>query len=67
MSSSIGGAASSFGGVVKPPDKGAFPLDHFNECKEVMERYLECMKVHRSSHAQCRELTVKYLQCRMDK
>ena len=29
---------------VSPPQKGSFPLDHFHECKSLMEKYMACMK-----------------------
>ena len=35
MSTAFGGSRSL---APKPPEKGVFPLDHFNECKQVRER-----------------------------
>uniref|UniRef100_A0A6U2BJF3 Cytochrome c oxidase assembly protein COX19 n=1 Tax=Hemiselmis andersenii TaxID=464988 RepID=A0A6U2BJF3_HEMAN len=63
---SMGGAATSRRAPVLPPDKGSFPLDHFQECKEHMTRYLKCMKQHGGDHAACKEDTKKYLSCRME-
>ena len=65
MSASMGGVAASSNHLVRAPDKGAFPLDHFNECKGQMEAYLACMKENGQQHAKCREQTAQYLKCRM--
>ena len=36
---SAGGAFGGSRGLApRPPEKGVFPLDHFNECKQVRER-----------------------------
>jgi len=51
----------------KAPEKGVFPLDHFGECKKVMQEYLACLKTHGGESQPCRELSKKYLQCRMEK
>mmetsp|Transcript_56415 Transcript_56415/g.148789 ORF Transcript_56415/g.148789 Transcript_56415/m.148789 type:complete len:120 (-) Transcript_56415:96-455(-) len=67
MSSAMGGASANQQNKVRPPDKGSFPLDHFNDCKTLMQNYLACMKEHQNSHALCREQTTAYLQCRMQK
>ena len=42
-------------------------MDHDGECKEVMRVYLACLKENRSTHFDCRELSGKYLSCRMEK
>jgi len=52
--------------VVRPPQRGIFPLDHFRDCKEPMELYLECLKDNADMHHKCREFSKSYLQCRMD-
>mmetsp|Transcript_6783 Transcript_6783/g.14615 ORF Transcript_6783/g.14615 Transcript_6783/m.14615 type:complete len:83 (-) Transcript_6783:304-552(-) len=53
--------------VVKPPERGIFPLDHEGECKTFMRKYVTCIKKSKtSSHAECRDLSRNYLQCRMD-
>lgn len=62
MSSAFGG---NRGVAPKPPEKGVFPLDHFGECKEVMQEYLGCLKQHGGESQPCRELSKKYLECRM--
>jgi cytochrome c oxidase assembly protein subunit 19 len=53
--------------VVRPPQRGIFPLDHFRECQEPMEVYVKCMKENRDAHYKCRDLSRQYLQCRMDR
>mmetsp|Transcript_32024 Transcript_32024/g.80346 ORF Transcript_32024/g.80346 Transcript_32024/m.80346 type:complete len:82 (-) Transcript_32024:9-254(-) len=50
-----------------PPEKGAFPLDHFGECKEPMRGYMACMSKSKGDSNACREEMKKYLVCRMDK
>eukprot|EP00928_Gymnodinium_smaydae_P079265 TRINITY_DN63235_c0_g1_i1.p2 TRINITY_DN63235_c0_g1~~TRINITY_DN63235_c0_g1_i1.p2 ORF type:complete len:142 (+),score=38.78 TRINITY_DN63235_c0_g1_i1:94-519(+) len=52
--------------VGKPPDKGSFPLDHFNECSALKAEYLQCLKEHSFDNMSCRYLSKKYLECRMD-
>jgi hypothetical protein len=32
-----------------------------------MRTFLDCMKKHGNAHAECREMSKLYLQCRMDK
>ncbi|KAG9405994.1 Cytochrome c oxidase assembly protein cox19 [Aphanomyces cochlioides] len=59
----FGGAASQ----AKPPEKGSFPLDHYGECKEPMKVFLACLKQKKNSHIECKHLSQKYLECRMDK
>ena len=52
--------------VVTPPQRGIFPLDHMAQCKEPMQSYLDCLKVNKDRHYECREHSREYLQCRMD-
>jgi len=52
--------------VVKPPQRGIFPLDHFAECKKPMQTYLDCLQEHKDRHNECRDFSREYLQCRMD-
>ena len=52
--------------LIKPPDKGSFPLDHDVECKHIIENYLKCLKVNDLKSVDCRDLTQEYLRCRMD-
>ena len=53
--------------VVRPPQRGIFPLDHFAECRTAMEDYLSCLKENEDTHHKCRDLSKDYLQCRMDR
>ncbi|KAF4713108.1 Cytochrome c oxidase assembly protein cox19, partial [Perkinsus olseni] len=50
----------------RPPDKGSFPLDHFNQCKQIHDKYLKCLRKHKNDNRSCRFLAKEYLQCRMD-
>ncbi|KAK7061771.1 hypothetical protein R3P38DRAFT_3383912 [Favolaschia claudopus] len=50
-----------------PPDRGAFPLDHYGECKEQMQRYMACLRGNSSTSSPCRPLSKDYLDCRMNK
>ncbi|KAI9137861.1 hypothetical protein BKA69DRAFT_1014721, partial [Paraphysoderma sedebokerense] len=52
---------------VLPPDRGSFPLDHDGECKSKMLEYINCMKKNKNNNKMCRELSMKYLQCRMER
>ncbi|KAF4664870.1 Cytochrome c oxidase assembly protein cox19 [Perkinsus olseni] len=47
-------------------DKGSFPLDHFNQCKQIHDKYLKCLRKHKNDNRSCRFLAKEYLQCRMD-
>lgn len=50
-----------------PPERGSFPLDHDNECKDVMVSYLACMrKVKGMNDPECRNFAKAYLTCRME-
>lgn len=53
--------------VVKPPQRGIFPLDHDGECKTRMKDFVLCLNRSDNDHHKCRELSRAYLQCRMDK
>mmetsp|Transcript_34588 Transcript_34588/g.67711 ORF Transcript_34588/g.67711 Transcript_34588/m.67711 type:complete len:121 (-) Transcript_34588:891-1253(-) len=66
MSASMGGATGGARVQVRPPEKGSFPLDHFQECKDQMMAYMKCMKDGGGDHANCKEATKAYLTCRMD-
>jgi cytochrome c oxidase assembly protein subunit 19 len=65
MSARSMSAASSQ--VVRPPQRGIFPLDHMAECRDPMEKYLHCMEEQKDQHHKCRDLSKDYLQCRMDR
>ncbi|NXG15294.1 COX19 protein, partial [Grallaria varia] len=51
----------------RPPDKGAFPLDHFGECSAFKERFMECLRHSGYESAACRQRAMAYLECRMDR
>lgn len=51
----------------EPPDRGAFPLDLFKECKDACDKYLNCMKSNNQKVEMCRKEAKEYLECRMDK
>jgi cytochrome c oxidase assembly protein subunit 19 len=53
--------------VVRAPQRGIFPLDHYAECKPPMESYLSCLKENKDTHHKCRDFSKDYLQCRMDR
>ncbi|XP_057454351.1 uncharacterized protein LOC130745931 isoform X1 [Lotus japonicus] len=50
-----------------PPEKGIFPLDHLHLCDLEKKEYLSCLKTAGNKSENCRELSKKYLQCRMEK
>uniref|UniRef100_A0A7S3LF83 Cytochrome c oxidase assembly protein COX19 n=1 Tax=Amphora coffeiformis TaxID=265554 RepID=A0A7S3LF83_9STRA len=52
--------------VVRPPQRGIFPLDHYGDCQSPMKAYLECLQQHDDAHYHCKEFSRSYLQCRMD-
>ena len=52
--------------VVRPPQRGIFPLDHYGECQIPMQAYLECLDQADAAHHKCRQQSQEYLQCRMD-
>ncbi|KAL8175411.1 UNVERIFIED_CONTAM: hypothetical protein K2H54_023742 [Gekko kuhli] len=51
----------------KPPDKGAFPLDHLGECKAFKEKYMKCLRENGFENSLCRQESKEYLECRMDR
>jgi len=55
----------SVGVRAKPPDKGSFPIDHFNECTEVHDTYMKCLRRNKNDNMSCRYIAKDYLQCRM--
>eukprot|EP01026_Neomeris_dumetosa_P004611 TRINITY_DN11245_c0_g1_i1.p2 TRINITY_DN11245_c0_g1~~TRINITY_DN11245_c0_g1_i1.p2 ORF type:complete len:131 (-),score=15.62 TRINITY_DN11245_c0_g1_i1:108-443(-) len=63
-------AGGAFGGQrqlpPRPPEKGIFPLDHFQECKRAAADYLKCLKQNDKMTEFCTEETKKYLLCRMN-
>jgi cytochrome c oxidase assembly protein subunit 19 len=55
-------------GLVKAkPQKGSFPLDHLNECKQIAEKYTTCLRENNGEQTHCRHLSQQYLQCRMER
>ncbi|XP_032559981.1 cytochrome c oxidase assembly protein COX19 isoform X2 [Chiroxiphia lanceolata] len=65
MSTAMNFSAKSF--TPRPPDKGAFPLDHFGECSAFKEQFMECLRHSGYESAACRERAMAYLECRMDR
>jgi cytochrome c oxidase assembly protein subunit 19 len=53
--------------VVRPPQRGIFPLDHMAECTDRMQAYLECLQTNKDVHHLCRDLSRQYLECRMER
>lgn len=51
----------------KAPDLGAFPLDHFRECKTEIEHYYVCLKANEYMAPMCRDEVREYLECRMER
>ncbi|CAN0441675.1 unnamed protein product [Discosporangium mesarthrocarpum] len=60
-------ATPAKGKAVKPPEKGAFPLDHDGECKKEMKTFLQCLRENDGDHLPCKTLSQVYLSCRMDR
>ncbi|NWZ80804.1 cytochrome c oxidase assembly protein COX19 [Parus major] len=65
MSTAMNFSSKSF--TARPPDKGAFPLDHFGECSAFKERFMECLRHSGYESAACRQSAMAYLECRMDR
>lgn len=53
--------------TAKAPDLGAFPLDHYRECKDDIAEYYQCLKTNDYMAPLCRDEVRSYLQCRMDR
>ncbi|NWW86840.1 COX19 protein, partial [Rhynochetos jubatus] len=51
----------------RPPDKGAFPLDHFGECSAFKEQFMECLRDNGYESGACRQRAMAYLECRMER
>lgn len=49
-----------------PPDKGSFPIDHDNACKQSMVDFLKCLRTNKLDNEKCRGFSKEYLKCRMD-
>ncbi|NWI98721.1 COX19 protein, partial [Crypturellus undulatus] len=65
MSTAMNFSTKSF--QARPPDKGAFPLDHFGECAAFKEQFLECLRQSGAESSACRPRAMAYLQCRMER
>ncbi|NXX14276.1 COX19 protein, partial [Podargus strigoides] len=65
MSTAMNFGAKSF--KPRPPDKGAFPLDHFGECSAFKERFMECLRASGYESGACRQHSMAYLECRMER
>nr|XP_054499620.1 cytochrome c oxidase assembly protein COX19 [Agelaius phoeniceus] len=65
MSTAMNFSSKSF--TPRPPDKGAFPLDHFGECSAFKERFMECLRQSGYESSACRQSAMAYLECRMDR
>eukprot|EP01112_Ceratiomyxa_fruticulosa_P008428 TRINITY_DN2186_c0_g1_i3.p1 TRINITY_DN2186_c0_g1~~TRINITY_DN2186_c0_g1_i3.p1 ORF type:complete len:106 (+),score=22.40 TRINITY_DN2186_c0_g1_i3:174-491(+) len=60
-------AARSSMAPPSPPEKGSFPLDHYGECYQEMNTYMNCMKQNKGDSIHCQDSAKTYLVCRMDK
>lgn len=49
-----------------PPALGSFPLDTQGACKELVRKYLDCVRMHDTHSTPCRDLIQMYLKCRME-
>ncbi|NWS45611.1 COX19 protein, partial [Probosciger aterrimus] len=65
MSTAMNFSSKSFN--PRPPDKGAFPLDHFGECRAFKERFMECLRDSGYESGACRQRAMAYLECRMER
>ena len=52
--------------VVRPPQRGIFPLDHYGDCQAPMQAYLDCLGQNDDAHHKCRDFSKDYLECRME-
>ncbi len=60
-------AYTSKAAAVRPPLKGAFPLDHDAECKAEQLAYMSCLKANEYLATKCRDASRSYLDCRVSK
>ena len=49
-----------------PPEKGSFPLDHANQCRMFMLKYMGCLRENKDNNNKCRGPAKDYLECRME-
>ncbi len=52
--------------IASAPEKGSFPLDHFKECTDIIEKYLTCINKHELMPKRCQKIQLEYLNCRME-
>ncbi|KAI9172919.1 Cytochrome c oxidase assembly protein cox19 [Blastocladiella emersonii ATCC 22665] len=64
---SFGAPQALTNATVLPPERGAFPLDHDGECKQLVTEYLKCLKGNKGNNATCKDLSKRYLECRMQR
>ncbi|CAA3018080.1 cytochrome c oxidase assembly protein COX19-like [Olea europaea var. sylvestris] len=65
---SAGGAFGGNRGLSPvPPEKGVFPLDHMHLCDQEKKDYINCLKSAGHKSENCRHLSKKYLECRMER
>ncbi|XP_033988741.1 cytochrome c oxidase assembly protein COX19 [Trematomus bernacchii] len=50
----------------RAPDKGAFPIDHFGECKIFKETFMKYLRDNSFDNSKCRLQSKDYLECRME-
>ena len=48
------------------PEKGSFPLDRENVCKNFMVEYMFCLKDNGRVNEKCRREAQQYFKCRME-
>lgn len=49
-----------------PPQRGSFPVDHDGECAELVNKYLQCIKLSQGQNSSnCRIIAKRFLECRM--
>ncbi|KAJ8366917.1 hypothetical protein AAFF_G00336710 [Aldrovandia affinis] len=65
MSTAMNFGSKSF--TPRAPDKGAFPLDHFGECKPHKENFMKCLRSNGYDNSLCRLQSKEYLECRMER
>lgn len=51
--------------IIRPPEKGAFPLDHLGECRDFMKKYVICLAHNDNEQSKCRQHAKDYFECRM--
>jgi cytochrome c oxidase assembly protein subunit 19 len=52
---------------ITPPERGAFPLDFYGQCNNLVKEYLECLQENKQDANKCKPAAKKYFQCRMQK